>query len=45
VQQKEVFMSPNTHPRGLRALAVVVAIALVAGAYAPLLHMAAQVMA
>ncbi len=38
-------MSPNTHPRARRALAVVVATVLVAGAYAPILNMAALVMA
>ena len=38
-------MSPNTHPRAMRALAVVVATALVVGAYAPLVRMAALVMA
>ena len=45
VQQKEDFMSPNTHPRARRALAVVVATVLVAGAYAPIVHMAALIMA
>lgn len=38
-------MSPNTHPRARRALAVVVATVLVAGAFAPILRMAALVMA
>lgn len=38
-------MSPNTHPHTVRAMAVVVAAVLVASAFAPLLGMAATIMA
>ena len=43
--KKEEFMSPNTHPLTVRAMAVVVAAFIVAGAFAPLLNMAAAIMA
>ena len=38
-------MSPNTHQHAVRAVTVVVAVVLVAGALAPLLNMAAIIMA